>query len=248
MSIPNPGNWDVCDVDHGISFPVYDGMRWVVNALYYALKAVETVYNFVELFLGWISLELPSGVVIKLVEGGTIPDFRWKNKKFWAIKFYWFGYFETITPLPKYSWNPDFISWWTQLTNLPGSENWSFRDPSDNTIKHGHDISPVRKYNLFGDGFRDVIPVAFILMIVYLLLKLGLPKAVPKFISFLGHVSTSINIKQIEDSIEEMRLKIDLIDGKIGSVITGDSLLLELQANRNLLNDIKTVIGVRLTL
>lgn len=240
-----------CDKDHGVAVPSYEIQRWVLDALYHAVTAVKEVYNFVTLFGQYLRIVMPSGLVISLFEAPfEFPDFRLPAKKFWAVC--WFllgpGIAPIILPLPKGTWSRDVQNWWTQITTIPGSQNWKYQDKDTGDIKLGTEFTPTRYYNVFRDGVNDVAPLILILALIYLLAQLGLVKAIPKFISFLGHMSTSANVRSVEEMVQNIETKVEhLHTDHVGAVVLSD-IMTAVQSDIESLNQLKAIIGLKLSL
>lgn len=208
---------DWCTVDNGTVVGVYEFIRKLFEALYWALKATEFTLKLIGKVLFLI---FPSGVKVKLFDS-IIPDFRLPEKKFWAIQFSLLNLITVNIPLPK---KPIHEVWREFVAPfdfyIEGSENvFYFKDPLDDEYRLGADCTPVQKYGVLGNGLVDTLHIIKIYLIARVLVKLGLFKTAGKFLQwFFQNAQTWMlrrNVSDTLETIEDVKDGLDLIDEEL---------------------------------
>jgi len=244
----------------GISIVIYDGFQQVLDALYFTASAANALLKHFRLP---VYMVLSSGVAVKLwnPELQEIPDFRWPKRRFAWFAMEIMGYPVVIkltsNTIAGGSIISDAINNLASSTKIPGSENWEYKDV-DGEIKVGTLCNPPRFYSWTTDLTNDIFPFAMIVAIVIILAKLGFFEWAKRFISWLWKSRYNRMIASTEDMVADVVKKVDDIGSRLVSVedIVGqdsvqvklDEVVSELEQHEAELEQIKALIGLRLTL
>ena len=231
-----------CELNDGVKLAGYDLFKKVLDWLYAALN---TTWDVAREGIKVLNLLFPSQVALEVIKNWELNDFRIDEKKFWAIQFWVFGKRTSPIRLPKIQLSENF---WSSLfaplnVMVPGSEDWLFKDPSDEIIKFGHQHDPVRYYYLLSDGVEDMKQVALVTVILYILNKLGLFEAAK------GVMKTAFNWyknrswkRDVDDTNDWLHY---LFDGMINN---GDTMGVVLDEHEDKLDRLVQKVGLKLIL
>lgn len=163
---------EYCTKSDGVSLKAYDMMRKISVAMWYGAKAAELTFKILGKALFFV---MPSGAALQIYDGSVIPDFRLVNLKFWAIRIK-LGDESIGVPLPK-----NMKNWWEAFIapvnyQVPNSQNWYYVDPVDNIAKLGTTFTPNKTYGIFTEGLYDVSEITVIILVIWMIHKMGLGK------------------------------------------------------------------------
>lgn len=242
---------DWCTLNEGTNLTVYEVYKTIMNAIHEAVDETIVINNICSKS---IAIIIPGSTFVLplLYEGANaVPEID--DQKFWAVKLsidpdlsLLSSEWSMTLPFPKKSidelWEA-FIAPYDYY--IPNSQYWLYKDEDDETsfpFKQGVDFSPIKSFGIFGAMPTIVTRFAILYEILKILKVVGLFGLVNAIINKL---LVKMKDRKLLGSINTIKAQLEDIHSDVGEINLETD---DLSVVKQKLDDLKTIIGVRLAL
>lgn len=188
-----------CTLNDGVPFRSYNFIKRILDALY---TAISNTFDVLDFFGIDFYIKLHDDVRVKVIDTGSLVDFRLPAKEFWAIRCSIFGYGVNV-PLAKnlgYVTSNFLNQILSPINPSIDSAYFEFKDNED-VWKVGSEYSPTRKFYLLTDGIKAIMPLLRVGLIIWIFNKLGLFNLAKNFLIAWHNINAKLKVQTKLDKI-----------------------------------------------